>query len=112
MSRPALLLALALLGLIVAACGGGGDDDAPTPEPSSPRDAAERWLKLWKDRRYSDMYDLVSPDVQATIDRETFVGRYEAITEEARLTSMHQRQVGDGSRLPGRVPLRLLRGLP
>lgn len=88
MSRPALLIALAVLGLIVAACGGGGDDDAPTPEPSSPRDAAERWLKLWKDRRYSDMYDLVSPDVQATIDRDTFVGRYEAITEEARLSSI------------------------
>lgn len=87
MSRPVLLIALAAVSLYVAACGGGGDN-APTPVPSSPRDAAERWLELWKDRRYAAMYDLVSPDVQATITRDAFVERYEAITEEARLTGL------------------------
>ncbi len=88
MPRPAALIVLWLSAVIFAVACGGGDDDKPTPEPSSPRDAAERWLMLWKDRRYAAMYDLVSPDVQATIDKETFVGRYEAITEESRLSGL------------------------
>lgn len=87
MSRPVLLIALAALSLYAVACG-GGDDAGPTPVPASPRDAAERWLQLWKDSRYADMYDLVSPDVQATISKDDFVARYEAITEEARLTGL------------------------
>lgn len=89
MWRPVLLLISAALCLsVVAACGGGGDDDTPviTEVPKSPLDAAERWLELWRDGRYSAMYDLVSPDVQATVDEETFVGRYEAITDEAKLS--------------------------
>jgi penicillin-binding protein 2 len=88
MSRPALLIAAAAISLVIAACGGGGGDSGPTPVPRTPRDVAERWLELWKDRRYGDMYDLVSPDVQATITRDAFIDRYTAITDEARLTGI------------------------
>jgi penicillin-binding protein 2 len=88
MSRPVLLIVLAALSLLLAACGGGGSDPGPTPVPASPHDAAERWLKLWKDQSYSAMYDLVSPDVQATISHDAFVDRYKAITDEAKLTGI------------------------
>jgi penicillin-binding protein 2 len=88
MSRPALLAVVAALALVLTVACGGGGDPGPTPVPKSPHDTAERWLQLWKDGRFSDMYDLVAPDVQATVDHDTFVGRYKAITEEATITSL------------------------
>lgn len=90
MWRPVVLLVLAAVAVsLLAACGGGGDDGPEITEtPKSPLDAAERWLELWKDGRYGDMYELVSPEVQATIDEQAFVDRYTAITDEARLTGL------------------------
>jgi len=86
MSRPFLLIAAAAFALVIAACGSG--DSGPTPVPKTPHDTAERWLSLWKDKSYSAMYDLVSPDVQATISRDTFVDRYQAISDEATITDL------------------------
>ena len=86
MFRPALVL-VALFALLVAGCGGSGDPVA-TPEPKNPRDAAERWLELWKDQKYEQMYGLVASSVQATISKQDFIDRYTAISGEARLTSI------------------------
>lgn len=88
MSRPALLVVLAAFALALAAACSSGNDPGPTPVPKNPHDTAERWLELWKGSRFSDMYDLVSPDVQATIDRGAFVDRYKAITSEATITGI------------------------
>jgi penicillin-binding protein 2 len=86
MFRPAILL-IALLALLAVACGGSGDP-AVTPEPKNPRDAAERWLELWKGQKYDEMYGLVSSSVQATISKQDFIARYTAISDEARLTGI------------------------
>ncbi|MEO8456331.1 MAG: penicillin-binding transpeptidase domain-containing protein [Chloroflexota bacterium] len=87
-SRPALLLLLALLAAFVIACGGGSGDTAAvvTAVPKNPRDAAERWLELWKDGKYDEMYSLVSAKAAAGITKQDFVDRYTAIYDEARLT--------------------------
>lgn len=86
MFRPAIVL-IALFALLAAACG-ESSDPVVTPEPKNSRDAAERWLELWKDRKYSEMYGLVSSSAQATITKQDFIDRYTAITEEARLTEI------------------------
>ena len=78
--------------LIVAACGGLGRD-SPSPSdvekpPANPREAAERFLSLWQEREYDAMYALLSAEAQVTIDGDKFVGRYEAIAEEATITGI------------------------
>jgi hypothetical protein len=87
MSRPALLLLIVLVALVVIACGGGGDP-AVTEAPKTPRQTAERWLELWKDGKYSEMYQLVSAASAAKISQQDFVDRYTAITDEAKLTGI------------------------
>lgn len=86
MFRPAILLII--LGALLAAACGESSGPVVTPEPKNPRDAAERWLELWKDRSYDEMYGLVSSSVQATLTKQDFIGRYTAISEEARLTDI------------------------
>jgi Cell division protein FtsI/penicillin-binding protein 2 len=87
MSRPVLLLLIALSALVVIACSGGGDPGV-TPAPTTPRQTAERWLQLWKDGKYDDMYQLVSASAQATISQKDFSDRYAAIFDEAKLTGL------------------------
>jgi penicillin-binding protein 2 len=90
MSRLITLLIAAVAALaLVSACGGGGDDvPEETEAPKSPLETAERWLELWSDAKYAQMYDLVSTEARALINEEDFVARYEAITEEARITEI------------------------
>ncbi len=78
----AFLFALVLL---AAACGGGSGDNSP---PSSPTDTAQRFLSLWKDHRYDEMYNLISLEAQGTIDHDKFVQRYSAIADEATLEAI------------------------
>jgi penicillin-binding protein 2 len=84
-----LLIALCLL---AAGCGGGQDGGAtpsPTPAPPSSSSAtAEEFLGLWEAGDYDAMYDLLASSSQAEISREKFVGRYEAIAEEATITGV------------------------
>src|SRR5450759_2672948 len=87
MFRPVLLLLIALSALVVIACSGGGDPGV-TPAPTTPHQTAERWLQLWKDGKYDDMYQLVSASVQATISQKDFSDRYTAIFNEAKLTGL------------------------
>src|SRR3972149_1420477 len=85
--RPAALIIPALV-LFAAACGGGESSSGPTEAPKTPEDTAERFLSLWKDGEYDNMYGLLSTEAQGTIERDKFIERYEAIPEEARITSL------------------------
>ena len=87
MSRPVLLLLIALSVLVVIACSGGGDPGV-TPPPTTPHQTAERWLQLWKDGKYDDMYQLVSANAAAKISQKDFADRYAAIFDEAKLTGL------------------------
>ena len=85
------ILLLAPLALVFAACSTAGTSDPsddPTDPPKSAEEAAERFLTLWQDQHYDDMYDLLSAESRVTIDRETFIGRYEAIAEEATMVGL------------------------
>ena len=77
------MIALALAALLLAAC--GGSSPSQTEAPKTPEETAERFLSLWKQRQYSQMYDLVSLQSQGTIARDKFVERYTAIADEARI---------------------------
>lgn len=76
------LIALAIL----AACGSSTPGEVEPPK--TPTDSVERFLTLWKERKYSEMYDLVSSEAKLGITGEDFVGRYEAITDEATITDL------------------------
>ena len=82
-----ILAPLALLAMLAVACGGSSDQKELEP-PKTPEDTAERFLTLWKERKYTEMYELVSSEAKLTIKSEDFVGRYEAITEEATITDV------------------------
>src|SRR5512138_3254154 len=87
MTRPGLLV-IPALAILAAACGGGGGGSGPTDAPRTPKETAERFLSLWKDGEYDNMYGLISTEAQATVERQKFIERYVAITEEARITGM------------------------
>ena len=97
-----LVVLAAFLPLIILGCGGVGDlgpAPTPTPEPvatgdpelkpaGTPRETAERFLTLWREQRFQEMYDFLDSDSQATVDRDQFVRRYRDIGEEARITGI------------------------
>ncbi len=87
--RPRIAIAslLALLSLVALACSGGGDPQE-TERPTTALEAAERFLQLWQDDDYAEMYALLSSESRAKIDEKTFIGRYEAIKEEARIETI------------------------
>lgn len=79
-----LLLPPFLLLVILSCGGGGGSKEAP----ETPTGVSERFLSLWQAKDYSQMYDLLTIEAQAAITREKFVGRYEAIADEATITGI------------------------
>lgn len=88
--RPFFVLAL-VLPLIALACGGSPSPPPPPgepPPPQTPLEVAQRFLALWREGRYDDMYDLLSAESQASIARDKFVGRYQNIAEEATITGI------------------------
>ena len=86
-ARP-VALPIAGLFLLAVACGGGGESSGPTDAPKTPDETAERFLSLWKEGEYDNMYGLISTEAQATTGRQRFIDRYGAITDEARITSL------------------------
>ena len=81
-----LLAFVGALSLLVSAC---GETTAPEEEePQTPLAVAQRFLSLWRDGRYQEMYDLISAESQAAISRDKFVDRYQAIAEEATVTDI------------------------
>src|SRR3990170_180943 len=79
---------LVLLAAVAAACSSDGNAPKTEAPPRSPRETAERFFSLWQAKKYDAMYALLSSEAQATIDREKFTGRYEAIDEEATITGV------------------------
>lgn len=78
--------------LLLSACiTSGGDSSAPesSPEPpETPMETAQRFLELWQEREYGQMYDLISAEARATISEEDFVKRYDAIASEATISDI------------------------
>ena len=101
-----LLVLLPWLLVLLAACGSAdnGRPPAATEPPKTPEETAERFLSLWKEGRYGDMYGLLSTEAMASIDREKFVGRYQAIAEEATITGIDYQLKPRPSAQPADVP--------
>ena len=87
------LTALLLVVLvIVSACStsSGGEPTAdPEPEPpKTPLETAQRFLDLWQKQKYAEMYGLISAEARASISKEDFIKRYNAIADEATITGI------------------------
>src|SRR4029453_16766282 len=80
------LAPLALVLLLAAACGGSSSKEQEPPK--TPEETAERFLSLWKERKYDEMYGLISSEAKLNITSEKFVERYQAITDEATITDI------------------------
>jgi penicillin-binding protein 2 len=76
--------------LFAAACGSSDHALGPAEArpPETPLAVADRFLSLWHAEDYSAMYDLLSAESRATIERSAFVDRYQAIAEEATITGV------------------------
>ncbi|MBI2942192.1 MAG: penicillin-binding protein 2 [Chloroflexi bacterium] len=62
-----------------------------TPTPASPVGIAEAYLRAWQQRRYADLYNLLSAEAQRTISRDQFIERYQNITEMATIQTLDAR---------------------
>jgi penicillin-binding protein 2 len=67
---------------------GRGTPTAVAGNYGNPKDAATAFLKAWQEKRYKDMYTLLSDFAKSAITEERFVGRYEAITQEATILAV------------------------
>ena len=86
--RVPILIAAALLSAFVIACTGDNESPAETERPTTPEETAERWLQLWSEDRFEDMWDLVATESRQTIDKQTFIDRYTLIKEESTITGI------------------------
>jgi penicillin-binding protein 2 len=89
---------------------------SPTPAPPPPDGIAREYLAAWQERRFADMYALLAPSAQVTIDQTKFVNRYLAITDAATVTeiatTMGQPQLGplpNTARVPFQLTLKTVR---
>ena len=53
-----------------------------------PRQVATLFLRAWHDKRYADMYALLTGNAKAAIAQDAFVTRYQNITTEATITDI------------------------
>ena len=86
------------------------------PQPPSPMPIANDYVAAWAQRRYADMYALLSPASKATIDERKFVGRYSAIygaatVVEVRVTAgtAQMTALPNTARIPCEVVLKTVR---
>jgi penicillin-binding protein 2 len=81
-----------LLSLVAfSACSTPGSRPSSEPErepPKTPLETAQRFLDLWQEQEYGEMYGLASAEARATISKEDFIKRYDAIAEEATITGI------------------------
>jgi hypothetical protein len=68
--------------------GGGPTPTVAVATAENALSAATRFLKLWEDSRFDDMYGLLSISAKATIAQDKFVQRYKGITAEATLLKL------------------------
>jgi penicillin-binding protein 2 len=101
-----------LLGVLVVAC---SDDKRPpaaspptpaeTPGPGAgPVEVGRFFLTAWQERRYGDMYEVLSAGARRAITRERFIARYEAIAEEATILGVRATVGQPAGDRPDRVP--------
>lgn len=80
---------------------------AATPEPRQALvEVVQAYLDRWSAGDYDGLYDLISPDAQAGVTRQDFIGRYEAIATEAELTEIRATVDGEPN-LQTEVPIRV-----
>jgi penicillin-binding protein 2 len=82
---------LPLLLVALSACSTSGDQSSSEPEPEPPKtplETAQRFLDLWQEQEYGEMYDLASAEARATVSKEDFIERYNDIAEEATITGI------------------------
>ena len=88
----AVLVPLSLLAVLaLSGCKTGGekgDTLAELEPPETPLETAQRFLDLWQVEEYGAMYDLVSAEARAAISEEDFIGRYDAIADEATISGI------------------------
>lgn len=85
------LFAFPLLVVALSACSTPSSGPSSEPErepPRTPLETAQRFLDLWQEQEYGEMYGLASAEARATISKEDFIKRYEAIAEEATITGI------------------------
>lgn len=80
-----LFIVLVALVVVATACGGGSRATKP---PATAEETVERFLTLWKQRKYTEMYDFISSEARGKIERQKFIGRYEAIADQAKITDI------------------------
>src|SRR3990172_8286488 len=85
---PATILLVALVAAFACTSGNGSSGDKKPDPPKTPLEAARRYFDLWKAKEYGGMYELISAEARATISKEDFVKRYNAIADEATITGI------------------------
>src|SRR3990170_1211388 len=85
---PAALLPVALVAAFACTSGKDSSGDKKPDPPKTPLEAARRFFDLWQDKEYGEMYELISAEARATISKEDFVKRYDAIASEATITGV------------------------
>src|SRR3989304_3176659 len=80
---------LIALAIFAVACGGcSASTPKETEPPKTPEETVERFLTLWQERKFTEMYELVSSEAKLNITGEKFVERYTAITDETTLADI------------------------
>lgn len=105
--RWLLTLPLVLL-VALSACSTSGGETSPDAEPEPPKtplETAQRFLDLWQDQQYGDMYGLVSAEARATTSKEDFIKRYNAIAEEATITGIDYRIAPEAREYDTEIPV-------
>lgn len=54
----------------------------------TPEEAASQYIKAWNDEKFESMYEQLSQQTKESIDKDTFIERYEAIYDGIRLTNL------------------------
>lgn len=73
---------------------------------SDPRSVAQAYADRWNNKDYSGMYDLIGATEQASIARDKFTARYQAIATEAGLAEV-KATIGDVPSGTTQLPLRV-----
>jgi penicillin-binding protein A len=80
-----LVAVVGAIAAIVVSTSGDAAGRRAEPDPAAP---ATAFLAAWHAGDYSAMYDLVAPDVQASISRRTFAHEYKRVARTASMTGL------------------------
>ncbi|HEX2915504.1 MAG TPA: penicillin-binding protein 2 [Chloroflexia bacterium] len=72
---------------------------------TNPTEAASAFLKAWEERRYADMYDMLSANAKNFIAKDKFVERYGAIADEATISTISTSVSPPGDTIKGQLLL-------